>query len=255
MIPGVKVKVVKLPAPEKVDIQTSFSSKAGEKGRTSFTLTVEEDASERLSGGDGQSPENKRAKLQQRSIDHVMLDLMESTDKGKIPMKGLYIGAQGRYTSEVIHMKRRFGQWKEDGNTKIHRKIDFYEYVEAVKLTGDAHVPAGQVAFRAKVGKRYQLPHKGIIPEEFGVARCLAFMLSYLSINFRIILSRTTLQIARYRGQGRLAEPGFRNPRWVDGELVILGGRYIKGPPVVGFIYGAPDHHFLVFFNRLKLLD
>lgn len=25
-----------------------------------------------------------------------------------------------------------------------------------------------QVAFRAKVGKRYQLPHKGIIPEEFG---------------------------------------------------------------------------------------
>jgi hypothetical protein len=25
------------------------------------------------------------------------------------------------------------------------------------------------VAFRAKVGKRYQLPHKGIIPEEFGV--------------------------------------------------------------------------------------
>lgn len=30
-----------------------------------------------------------------------------------------------------------------------------------------------QVAFRAKVGKKYQLPHKGIIPEEFGVVCCI----------------------------------------------------------------------------------
>ncbi|KAK1293582.1 hypothetical protein QJS10_CPB17g02508 [Acorus calamus] len=136
------------------------------------------------------------------------------------PLSGLYIGAPELFTSDIIHLRRKFGQWQEDGGTQTSQSLEFYEYVEALKLTGDLSVPAGQalcdqsvetgrkniaggseVAFRAKVGKQYQLPHKGIIPEEFGV-------------------------VARYKGQGRIAETGFQNPRWVDGELVILDGRY-----------------------------
>lgn len=60
---------------------------------------------------------------------------------------GLYIGAHGIYTSEVIQLRRRFGQWKEDGNAKEPPNVEFYEYVEATKLTGDPYVPAGQVIF------------------------------------------------------------------------------------------------------------
>ncbi|XP_031126114.1 protein EXECUTER 1, chloroplastic-like [Ipomoea triloba] len=240
------------------------------KSRLSFTFSVEDN--EQTSSGDGESSSNRKPKLHsQRSMDHLMLDLAKFIGKGKIPEKmlkdvgklinltlnqarnhqllsksttfnrieiplssdplnGLYIGTQGLYGSEVIHLRRRFGQWKEDNITKNSSNIEFYEYVEAVKLTGDPYVPAGQIAFRAKVGKQNQLPHKGIIPEEFGV-------------------------IARYRGQGRLAEPGFQNPRWVDGELVILDGKYIKGGPVVGFVYWAPEYHFLMFFHRLRLQD
>ncbi|KAF5936922.1 hypothetical protein HYC85_024428 [Camellia sinensis] len=242
------------------------------RGRLSFSFSIEKDDNQLVSKGKGQTPQNKKAKLRAKhSIDHVMFDLAKFIGRGKIPMKvlkdigelinftlsqaqnrqllsgsttfnrieipsspdplnGLYIGAHGLYTSEVIHVKRKFGQWQEDGGTKEPPNLEFYEYVEAIKLTGDPYVPAGQVAFRAKVGKKYQLPHKGIIPEEFGV-------------------------IARYKGQGRLAEPGFRNPRWVDGELVILDGKYIKGGPVVGFVYWAPEYHFLVFFNRLRLQE
>lgn len=46
-----------------------------------------------------------------------------------------------------------------------------------------------QVAFRAKVGKKYQLPHKGIIPEEFGVVCCILFIL----VNIYNFVSVTTL--------------------------------------------------------------
>lgn len=247
-------------------------AKLKKKGRLSFSFSIEKDYNQQDSRDKERASLDKKSKLRgRRSIDHVMLDLTKFIGREKIPLKvlkdvgelisltlsqaqnhqplsgsttfnrielptssdplnGLYIGAHGLYTSEVIHLKRKYGQWKEDNGTTEPSNLEFYEYVEAIKITGDPYVPAGQVAFRAKVGKRYQLPHKGIIPEEFGV-------------------------IARYKGQGRLAAPGFRNPRWVDGELVILDGKYIKGGPVVGFVYWAPEYHFLVFFNRLRLPD
>ncbi|XP_031275198.1 protein EXECUTER 1, chloroplastic isoform X2 [Pistacia vera] len=253
-----------MPAKERVP------AKLEKKGRLSFSFFIKKDGKLQDSGAKELTSVDRKAKLRgQLSMDSVMLDLAKFVGKEKIPLKvlkdigelinlslsqaqsrqplsgsttfqrieiaspsdplnGLYIGAHGLYTSEVIHLTRKVGQWKDDSGTRNSSGLEFYEYVEAIKVTGDPYVPAGQVAFRAKIGKRYQLPHKGIIPEEFGV-------------------------IARYKGQGRLAEPGFRNPRWVDGELVILDGKYIKEGPVVGFVYWAPEYHFLVFFNRLRL--
>ncbi|KAH9697178.1 protein EXECUTER 1 [Citrus sinensis] len=273
----VSVKVVvgglvqKLPGNKPAKEFLRVPAKLEKKGRLSFSFSIEKDSKRRDSGAkDLGSVDNKARLGSQRSIENVMLDLAKFIGREKIPLKvlkdlselinlslsqaqnhqplsgsttfhrietatsqdalnGLYIGAHGLHTSEVINLRRKFGQWQDDGGIKNPSNLEFYEYVEAIKVTGDPYVPAGQVAFRAKVGKRYQLPHKGIIPEEFGV-------------------------IARYKGQGRLAEPGFQNPRWVDGELVILDGKYIKGGPVVGFVYWAPEYHFLVFFNRLRLL-
>ncbi|MBA0727390.1 hypothetical protein Golax_000386, partial [Gossypium laxum] len=259
-------------------------AKLVKKGQLTFSFSIEEDVNQQVSNLKTKGSTDRKPKAQsQRSVDNIMFDLAKFIGSGrdKIPLKvlkdvgelinltlnqaqnhqplsgsttfhrietaaspdplnGLYVGAHGLYTSEVIHLRRKFGQWQGDSGTKKPSDLEFYEYVEAEKLTGDPYVPAGQdsinfavpndlyisnvaeclVAFRARVGKRYQLPHKGIIPEEFGV-------------------------VARYKGQGRLAEPGFQNPRWVDGELVILDGKYIKGGPVVGFVYWAPEYHFL----------
>ncbi|CAJ1961352.1 unnamed protein product [Sphenostylis stenocarpa] len=250
-------------------------------GQDSFSLTIKKIVNQQVDHGKGKPSQAKSTKIQgQRSAESIMFNLAKFLrmvklsskvlkDVGELlsrnlsgnherlsgsttfrrieiptsldPLNGLYIGAHGLYSADIIQLRCRYGHWQEDGGgNKDSSHLEFYEYVEALKLTGNPYVPAGQVAFRAKVGKRHQLPLMGIIPEEFGL-------------------------IARYKGQGWVAEPRSRNSRWVDGELLILDGKvvsrsrlialscYLKSGPVVGFVYWVPDRPFLVLFNRLWL--
>jgi hypothetical protein len=49
------------------------------------------------------------------------------------------------FDSEILSLQRKFGQWRDDGSSEEHSDLLFYEHVEAVKLTGDNLMPAGQV--------------------------------------------------------------------------------------------------------------
>jgi hypothetical protein len=137
------------------------------------------------------------------------------------PFSGIYLGAFGPHGPEVLQLAR--GRWG-DGEADE-------DCVTAIKLTGDRNVPAGRASFRARVGRAHRLDPHGAYPEELGV-------------------------LARYKGQGRAAKPGFSDPRWVDGELLLLDGKggALTGSAELGFVWTVPgERRYLILLSRLKL--
>ncbi|KAL8116867.1 hypothetical protein AgCh_023155 [Apium graveolens] len=89
---------------------------------------------------------SRRAQNQQPLLSRLTtfnrIDVPSSSD----PLNGLCIGSNGYLASEVIQLRRLFGPWPEIDSTKEVSEPELCEYVEAVNLTGDFDVPAGQAS-------------------------------------------------------------------------------------------------------------
>ncbi|KAI8020300.1 hypothetical protein LOK49_LG04G02064 [Camellia lanceoleosa] len=117
-----------------------------------------------------------------------------------------------------IFLRCKYGNWNcEDDNLDKTSDVEFFEYVEVVKLTGDLNVPAGQHLLVLQVTL-------GLYPDELGVKRSM---------------------VAAYKNQV-LRKEIYKN---------CFGmGPYVKRTDL-GFPYVVPKHRFLVLFNHLKLSE
>lgn len=136
------------------------------------------------------------------------------------PFTGLYLAAFGSHGPEVLQLQRE-PDAVDDG----------VEWVTGTKLTGDSNVPAGEISFKAKIGRGSRLGTPDMYPPEMGV-------------------------IARYRGSGCVAQSGFQQPSWVEGELLHFSGdgATTRGAEL-GFVWSGNQNHFLVILKRIDLSE
>lgn len=111
-------------------------------------------------------------------------------------LEGLWVGKYGSHGYEMINVTYV-------GDTLI-----------AFKITGDKNVPKGEITFQGNLG-----PSK---------ASGKPNSLKPIVLTENAAQKWGTKQLPRYFGNGQVAEEGFKNTQWMDGQLIIIGTDYFS---------------------------
>lgn len=106
----------------------------------------------------------------------------------------------------------------------------------AYKVTGDKNVPRGEITFQADLSP---LPQSSVRHE-----RSLQQQerLQPISLTEKAAKKWGTKQLPRFNGLGQVAEEGFTNNQWMDGQLILIGKEYFS------FAWVPIEHQ--IFFGR-----
>lgn len=97
----------------------------------------------------------------------------------------------------------------------------------AYKVTGDKSVPRGEITFQADLNP---LRMKNVIGNDPSSSTSTSTEENLEPINLTPYAAEKwgTSQLPRHKGLGQVAETGFNNNQWMDGQLIIIGEEYFS---------------------------
>ena len=101
----------------------------------------------------------------------------------------------------------------------------------AFKVTGDKNVPRGEITFQADLTPVAVKRLRGRESVGGGPSKTKGMKekpLEPIMLTDKAASKWGTRQLPRYRGLGQVAESGFKNNRWMDGQLIIIGEEYFS---------------------------
>jgi hypothetical protein len=88
----------------------------------------------------------------------------------------------------------------------------------AYKVTGDKNVPRGEISFKADLSPFEPHVINGKLTEP----------LQPIALTEKAARKWGSYQLPRYEGLGQVAESGFRNNQWMEGQMIIIGEDYFS---------------------------
>lgn len=177
---------------------------------------IEEDIRQELRKIENQDPdlvyEIELRKLQEsmlegREEDAKQHSMIASAARSCLPqynLDGLWVGKYGHNGYEMINVTYQ-------GDLLI-----------AYKVTGDKNVPRGEITFQADLNPLRRNNFSNNDPSNTGEK------LQPINLTEKAAKKWGTTQLPRHKGLGKVAEPGFQNHQWMEGQLIIIGEEYFS---------------------------
>ena len=120
-------------------------------------------------------------------------------------LDGLWVGKYGSHGYELINVTYV-------GDTLV-----------ASKVTGDKNVPRGEITFQVDLH-----PLRYSNADQKSSSKDSPQALSPIALTEQAARKWGTRKLPRYAGLGQVAEEGFSNSQWMDGQLIIIGDNYFS---------------------------